>query len=178
MRYGFDRRTIAAQASLYSLDRSEKTKANLFESYIAGLYLSLQRQSQASRLPTPPRTPLDDNTLPPVAELLATQANTAVPQMDDGSAFVKVSTWLRAVFTPVAIFAFEEMKKEYAATTASSAEGDEAEMDRLSVGALAILNEHFIKFHARPPVYLALDKASVTDKWTVQATAVKKDGTE
>jgi ribonuclease-3 len=101
----------------------EKSKANVFESYIAGLFQSYLQGPTSNR---------SEDTKP----LIRTE----------GQAYDHVAEWLVPLFEPIARFIQQSLHDEqHRLFVSSSGQGEEQEIDmNKASGALAMLNEHCI----------------------------------
>lgn len=176
--YKLPDRLIAAPSEVWNLRAGEKVQANMFEAYIAALYLSylshdkaLAGKSSSSTsvgLPSPPATPLTSSSSSPET-LVSPNADAA------GRAFALVGTWLNPLFTPLAHWVLDELRIEQKRLEEKhTGSNEDAEMDTRATGAMARLNEHLIRFHKKIPEYLAHRETS--DQWTVMCNAEDKDG--
>lgn len=168
---------------MFSISTGEKSQANLFEAYIAALYGSLLKESQAAqnRISTPPLTPLHDSNPAPSSTLVGATAN-GLPSMDDGLAFITISTWLRGVFYPIATWAFEQMKAQRKVKHRPSQvngvaddDDDDESMDDKAMGRTAQLNEHFTKYEGKLPHY-DYSANPANGMWTCICSATQRGG--
>lgn len=159
-RYRLHERIIAAPASLHSLRNSERARANLFEALIAGIYMDRLRNGDRWT------------------------KNPALAAPGRAQAMETTITWLDSIFTPIAAHALQEMRRkkqeltmleaQAAAEAAKGSGGADVVHDKDADGAMAILNEHFIRIHGAKPDYPATQMA--LDSWQVDCTATTRDG--
>jgi len=168
-KYDLPKYLIASYAQLYNLQNGEKTSANIFEAYVAGVYYSFLNPTK-TRMPTPLRTPsksgFDEH-------VIKTPHST---QPTNGQALDQVESWLHPLFTPIAEWTLGQLKAEQARLEAMTAEkrGDKY-LDQHAAGAMARLNEHCIVRERGIPEYISIRAGS--DMWSVMCVATLKDGT-
>ncbi|WVQ81656.1 hypothetical protein IAT38_003781 [Cryptococcus sp. DSM 104549] len=193
-RYDLPSKLMADPNAAYTLRAGQKTTANLFESYVAGAYYSYLKygEGSAGRKRHRSETPVDPRLAMKAANGEATDgekadkeaavAEPAVPASaalpTRGQAMDHIESWLRPLFTPIARWVLEYMKTEQRRLDALQSErsGDGMELDALSTGASARLNEFCISKGGGMPVYTAVRAGA--DQWTVQCCATSKDGTK
>ena len=109
----------------------EKTVANLFEAYIAGLYYCYM------------------------------SPDTAVSgTVSRGQAIDQVYEWLRELYTPLAQWVVETLRNEQAIIQAAAQAGHATHGDLGAAGSLARVNEHFIAKEATRPTFDLIDSES------------------
>ncbi|WWD21017.1 hypothetical protein CI109_105498 [Kwoniella shandongensis] len=193
--YDLPSHLIAAPDALYNLKSGDKTVANLFEAYVAGVYYSyLKHGNTATRrvVPTPPQTPskrrviVDEDPDPPSPVVSPTLELPEHPSLSSASEEVRVKptrgqamdhleTWLRPLFTPLAAWVLQLIKVEYKRLEVSNAErGGESDLDEKAKGAMSRLNEWFIHKGKGMPEYQS--SRSGSDMWTTQCIATDKEG--
>ncbi|ORY29150.1 ribonuclease III domain-containing protein [Naematelia encephala] len=188
-RYEFPSFLRAGKAATYNLISGEKTVANLFEAYIAGLYYSyLQPRTLSStvprtRIPTPPRTPQKTGPATTESESITSKSSPSTPpptthtHITHGQAMDQLEEWLIPLFTPLAHWVLQEMRKEQARLDLLVAsKNDDSHLDDDAIGAMARLNEHFTVKQGGKPEYCA--KRAAGDMWYVMVIAIMKDGTQ
>lgn len=179
-------RLIASASESWNLQSGEKVQANIFEAYVAALYMSYLGPLSDPRPPptTPTRTSFPQS---PINGRSSSQSPTtpngftfpAVPSSQtadaEGLAFARIGYWLKPLFAPLCHWVLEEVTLEQKRLEAVQAGNNEdSHMDMLAVGATGRLNEHMSKFHRTTPVYPA--SRAGADNWLVSCTAQDKDG--
>lgn len=139
-RYGLMQKINVKSSDRLAVITSEKNQANLFESYIAGVYHSfLEPKSNAnssSQTISPPLTP---------------NGSASQPTKTEGQAFDEVSNWLVPLFTPIAhvirqhLQAEQERVAHHRSLAANDGEDDDGDIDPKDVvGSSSMLNEYFV----------------------------------
>lgn len=154
--YGLPQRIIASASEVWNLRAGEKIQANLFEAYVAALYLSYLR---------------------PTASASSTSATVSSDAYCDaeGRAFARLGHWLKPLFAPLCHWLLAEIKSEQRRLDdQSSGANADSHLDQLASGALARLNEHMTKYHKTAPQYTS--SRAGTDAWTTQCIVHDKHG--
>ncbi|KAK8843457.1 hypothetical protein IAR55_007114 [Kwoniella newhampshirensis] len=179
--YDLPSRLIAARDAMLNLQHGEKTVANLFEAYVAGVFYSYLKHGKITTvsqqvIPTPPHT------CPKGWVLSASPTPASIPDLPEdiavktsrGQAIDHLECWLRPLFTPLAAWVLEEIKREHKRLEALTAEkGGESDLDEKAAGASARLNEWFIVKGAGKPEYISTASAGM---WAIQCIATDKSG--
>ncbi|RXK37149.1 hypothetical protein M231_05601 [Tremella mesenterica] len=168
-RYELPSRLICTSDQRYNLAQNEKTMADIFEAYVAGLFYSHLYRASTSfpRIPTPPATPRKRTLTPDPKPPSASNAEARGQAMDH------IHKWLAPLFTPLAHWVLDQMRLEQKRLEATLSATPEEDAD--AVGATARLNEYFTAKEGNIPTY---DSTQMNGMWKVECTAVKKDGTE
>ena len=122
-RYNLIDRLVADRTALLNLKRGERANANLFEAYIAGLYLSYIDDSKGDIEAT-------GRAFTKISEYLY-------------PLFRPIAEW--------ALGELKAESKRIEASQTADDEADH--IDRLAQGSTALLNEHFTKYHKALPTY-------------------------
>ena len=160
---------------MYNLKQGEKTTANIFEAYVAGVFYSFL-ESPLTTNPRLPKRPLSPNGSGSADQGKGTRS-TASDKLTRGDAWDYLETWLHPLFIPIAEWALEQLRAEQAKLDELVAEkGGDADLDENAVGAMARLNEHCAIRERGKPDYQAHRAAG--DMWTVVCVTTLRDGAE
>lgn len=170
-RYGLPSRLLAEPSAVWNLRNGEGTQANLFEAYLAGLYTSYLRSYAESV-----KLEVDyDVGARALEQPGAVEEARNMSDMAHERAFGRVSKFVQELFLPIAAWGLEELKAAHARLEAATVQDDEeADIDRLALGATARVNEHFIKLYKHKPAY---ESQPAGGRWMVRATAEGPPGT-
>ena len=182
-RYGLPDRLIAPRSEIPNLRRGEKTTANLFESYVAGLYYSYLKTQPVASTTTPPRSlkrrvgngdseHVDDTMVGGGVGV----GGEVKSRLTHGQAMDLLESWLYPLLWPIAQWTMTQLKNEQLRLDAITAEkSGDAHLDDQAVGSMAVLNEHLVRWEGRLPEYNA--SRSGSDMWSIQCVATLRNGT-
>lgn len=177
-RYGLPARLIALRHERPVLLESEKTCADVFEAYVAGVFYD---RRYPPPLPQVKQDPQVKEEAGADSEPLATAAlASGPPAMSKGGALDALAAWLDPLFAPLAQHALEQMTAEQdrmaqSASPAGAPPGaaSPAQTDAAVSGAMAKLNQHFSFKESGLPIYHYFP---VDGAWRCDVTATKLDG--
>lgn len=158
---------IAQPSQKPTLIDQEGPVANLFEAYVAGLYMCyLKSPTDLSSAYGPPSSKLGLNGF----DSAVGNAGPTRRLRTHGQALDLLEQWLIPLFTPLAAWAVQEAQTQLKASV-----GIDDEDDQQTVGAMARLNQHFIAKEDMKPIFEPVEGAPA-GMWTMQCKVVKKDG--
>jgi hypothetical protein len=160
---------IAHPSQKPTLVRQEKQVANLFEAYVAGLYLFYLRPSTAYTRADDPASSLPD------FRSASNEATATTSCRTHGQALDLLEQWLHPLFIPLADWAIIQLREAQKQIGPSGAAGGiDNTHDERATGATARLNQHFIVEEGMQPIFQVVEDAPA---WTIECRAIKKDGT-
>jgi ribonuclease-3 len=168
--YELPDRLLAAPSAIRSLRANDSVAADLFEAYIAGVFYSyLYPRPSASFVPSPPWT---------ASEGRVVGENTPSSEQRTysyGDAYNRLIAWLFPVMTPIALWIYEELKREQERVECRTVVDGEPSDDMLAEGALQRLMEYFTAEHG----YIPSKEAEACDGgWKGIVIARTRDGSE
>ena len=190
-RYDLPARLIALQHDRPVLMGSEKTSADVFEAYVAGVFYDRLYPLPLAPSPSAGPEPLVKQELgvdfparatSPTVNRSSLNGHGGPSPLSKGAALDALAAWLDLLFAPLAKYTLDQMaaEEEHLAQSASPAPAgaaagaaSPARTDSIVSGAMAMLNQHFIIKESGLPDY---DYTSVDGGWRCDVTAVKLDG--
>ncbi|WVQ93374.1 hypothetical protein IAU59_000443 [Kwoniella sp. CBS 9459] len=199
--YQLPSRLLAPPEQRAVLVNGDHVPANLFEAYIAGVYYSYLSHGSSSEHEYRTNSEHDhdhdvdlDGDIKPNISAPGPSANgfahrnggssssvhSGSARHTSGQARDYLDSWLRPLFSRIAIWALTELKGEQARQRAlqitARGEGnvvEDPEIDQHSIGALARLNEWFIAKEGGQPAFIQ-EKSGA--EWKLECRAVDRDG--